>query len=187
MAKRLARLMKKTGGHSYGRNAFFSELVQEVKRSLPAGAKMSAVLCRDIMRQHTLMYGSLPLHTQRNYDELAIAMDVASQLEVKEDIGMLEAAMQLHASRCEEERRESAPLCNIGNHRFSIDQLERLAVMYNSTAYSGSVVAAEIKAMTRCPSPLGRRPEVFFVIAATHSAAPSADCGLAEMRVPQPR
>ena len=87
--------------------------MQQVKLSLPPGRRMGRALADDIMRHHSAVYGCLPLHVQSNYDELAAAMDVASQARAQDDIDMLEASLQLRASRREQELRGSAPLCAI--------------------------------------------------------------------------
>jgi len=89
-------------------------------------------------------------------------MGRASNASVQEDIAFLDATLQLHRARCEEEQIDEEMLSTISNHTFSTRDLERLATMYISGSYSAVAVEEALgKAQRPLEAPLPHARKIF--------------------------
>ena len=112
---------------------------------------MTANLRETTMKGHAAAFELQPLHAQQKYEEAAETMGRDRMRQATEEIDNLEAALELQQTRMEQERLDSEPLSRLGCHKFTASDLQKLADMYNSSAYSLAGVDRAIAKMKQPP------------------------------------
>ena len=160
METRLLKLQQRAS-LSYGRQVYFRDLMRELASKLD-GASMSRAIRTQAMKHHGALYSALAAHVREEYDDRACTMTEEYEKQVSDQIQFLESSLELHRQRVGREAADGRVLSKASNHRFSHDELDRLADIYNSSLYPRSEPVSALEQLAKPPeAPLPNVMRVF--------------------------
>ena len=113
------------------------------------GASMTRAIRTQAMKHHGALYSALAAHVLEEYDDRACTITEEYEKQVSDQIQFLESSLELHRQRVEREVADGRVLSKASNRRFSHDELDRLADIYNSSLYPRSEVVSALEQLAK--------------------------------------